>query len=64
MPSHSKYPWLLSAVILAAVLIAYIPAINGGFIWDDDDYVTENPVLRDMAGLGRIWTERSSLPQW
>jgi len=28
----------------------------GGFIWDDDDYVTANPYVRDAGGLRDIWT--------
>jgi len=27
------------AALVALVVIAYLPAINGGFIWDDDLYV-------------------------
>ena len=46
-------PKLLAAIGLIVVLagIAYIPAMRGGFIWDDDKYVTTNMVLRDSAGL-------------
>ncbi|UCD73983.1 MAG: tetratricopeptide repeat protein [Phycisphaerales bacterium] len=46
--------WGVVIIVLLA-LTAYIPAINGGFIWDDDDYVTKNPLLRDAAGLVRLW---------
>jgi hypothetical protein len=37
-------------------LLAYIPAMNGGYLWDDDHYITLNKDLRDTAGLARIWT--------
>src|ERR1019366_4448562 len=37
-------------------MLAYIPALNGKFLWDDDHHVTQNKDLRDLAGLGRIWT--------
>ena len=34
---------------------------GGGFIWDDNDYVTSNLNLRDgSAGLVRIWTDPHS----
>ena len=39
------------AIVVAAVaLIAFIPALSGGFVWDDFDYVKNNPILK-AAGL-------------
>jgi tetratricopeptide (TPR) repeat protein len=37
------------------VLIAFLPATQSGFIWDDDAYVTNNPLLVAPDGLWRIW---------
>jgi len=51
-------------VIAAATFVAYIPILDAGFIWDDDDYVTHNPEIRTAAGLKRIWLEPRSLPQY
>lgn len=45
-------------------LVVYSPTLRGGFIWDDDDYVTENANLRSGEGLKRIWLEPSSSPQY
>ena len=42
-------------LIVLAVFIAYLPALSGGFIWDDDTYVTQNPLLTDSDGLQHIW---------
>ncbi|MGA2060063.1 MAG: hypothetical protein ABSG67_06250, partial [Thermoguttaceae bacterium] len=36
--------WLLGAALVIAVFLAYQPAWQGGFIWDDDAHVT-NPEL-------------------
>lgn len=47
--------WLGVIAIVLITLIAYLPAINGGFIWDDDDYVTNNDLLRSGAGLVQLW---------
>ena len=47
-------PWLLIVVL---TIVAYLPALGGGFIWDDNDYVTSNEHLRSAEGLGRIWFE-------
>jgi Flp pilus assembly protein TadD len=41
--------------ILLITAIAYVPAMRGGFIWDDDHYVTDNPLLTAPDGLWRIW---------
>ena len=39
-------PLFRAALIIIATLLAYLPATHGGFIWDDDVYVTENPCSR------------------
>jgi len=50
--------------LFALLIVAYIPALRGGFIWDDDDYVTGNQTLRSLVGLGRIWFDPSATPQY
>ena len=48
--------WLGAAVTLAGwTIFAYWPAWHGGFIWDDDRYVTHNYLLIAADGLRRIW---------
>jgi protein O-mannosyl-transferase len=42
-------------VLTAVTISAYRPAWNGGFLWDDDDYVTNNELLTSPDGLRRIW---------
>ncbi len=56
--------WWGGVVLVLAVLVAYIPAIRGGWVWDDDDYVTRNPTLRSWSGLWRIWFEPGATPQY
>jgi tetratricopeptide (TPR) repeat protein len=51
-------------LLLAATVAAYVPALSAGYIWDDDDHITDNPVLRDAAGLRRIWIDLRALPQF
>jgi tetratricopeptide (TPR) repeat protein len=50
--------------LFALVVFAYVPAVQCGFIWDDDDYVTQNAVLRSANGLWRIWFEPRATPQY
>ncbi len=52
------------ALIVVACLIAYIPAMRGGFIWDDDDYVQNNQMLRSADGLRQIWFKLGATPQY
>jgi protein O-mannosyl-transferase len=52
-------------LILAGVtILAYQPAWKGGFIWDDDDYVTNNELLTAPDGLRRIWFSFDSPSQY
>jgi tetratricopeptide (TPR) repeat protein len=43
--------------IVALVSIAYSPVIGAGFVWDDDQNVTDNATLRSLSGLGKIWSD-------
>lgn len=46
---------LLAVGLAAAAVAVYAPALRGGWLWDDPTEVLDNPLLRDAAGLGRIW---------
>jgi tetratricopeptide (TPR) repeat protein len=50
--------------IVLLVLLAFFPALRGGFIWDDDAYVTGNQALHDWNGLRRIWFVTAATPQY
>jgi len=50
-------------IVLLAVL-AYLPVWHAGFIWDDDDYVTQNLTLHNLAGLKLIWFNPATTPQY
>lgn len=50
--------------ILLLVILSYGRMPWAGFIWDDDAYVTKNPVLRTTEGLIQIWLKPLSLPQY
>ena len=58
------YRWAPGLVLVAATLLAYQPAWNGGFLWDDDAYVTDNPLLKAPDGLWRIWFSLDSPSQY
>jgi tetratricopeptide (TPR) repeat protein len=60
----ARDPRLGAALLLVITLIAYIPAFSAGFIWDDPDYVIQNPNLRTLDGLAKIWTEPTMSAQY
>jgi protein O-mannosyl-transferase len=55
--------WILAAALVAAVFLAYQPAWNGGFVWDDDTHLLNNPVLKP-GGLAKIWRPGGYLNYW
>src|SRR5437016_10180693 len=46
----------LAAIVLITAL-AYLPIFRGGFIWDDETWITDNRLLRTLGGLRAIWLE-------
>jgi len=63
-PFTSVLDHWMPLVLLVLTFVVYLPALRAGFIWDDDHYVTLNPVLRDLNGLRRIWFEIGATPQY
>jgi tetratricopeptide (TPR) repeat protein len=55
--------WLLMLALVAAVLLVYQPAWQGGLLWDDDAHVTR-PELRSLGGLWRIWFDIGATQQY
>jgi len=48
----------LSGLALAALsIVVYSSALKGGFIWDDDDGILNNPLVRTTGGLKTIWLD-------
>jgi len=54
---------LLITLLICAIIVAYLPAMDGSFIWDDDAHVTR-PDLRSLHGLLRIWLELGATQQY
>ena len=46
---------LLAAAILAIAFLAYIPALHGGFLWDDYTFLKNNWLIHTSDGLRRFW---------
>jgi tetratricopeptide (TPR) repeat protein len=55
-PARRSYTSLdLGIFLVALTFLMYMPAICGGFIWDDVALITENRVIRAEDGLHRLW---------
>jgi tetratricopeptide (TPR) repeat protein len=54
----------LALTLCALTFVVYQPAWNGGFLWDDDAYVTNNDLLTASDGWGRIWFSLDSPSQY
>src|SRR5882757_4089463 len=46
-------------LIVLTGLFIYAPSFHGGWLWDDDQEITANAVLRDDSGLIKIWQGES-----
>ncbi len=53
--------WFWGILLVFAVFIAYQPAWCTGFIWDDDQHLTENPCIVGPLGFKQIWTSSSAV---
>jgi len=51
-------------VIVLITLLAYLPALHGGFIWDDDQHITGSEALRTLHGLATIWAKPGAVMQY
>src|SRR5881394_4632866 len=62
--SSRSRAFIFALVLAAATIFAYRPAWNGGFLWDDDVYITNNELLTAPDGLRRIWFSLDSPSQY
>jgi len=55
MKAWQRTTAVVAALALGAVL-AYLPALEGDWVWDDANLVQPSPALQDLGGLGRAAT--------
>ncbi len=54
----------LGLLLAGLVVLFYWPALKAGFVWDDDKYVTDNPLLTAPDGWRRIWFSTHAQSQY
>jgi tetratricopeptide (TPR) repeat protein len=47
--------WLFVIALIAAVFLVYHPVWHAGFIWDDDTFLVNNPLIKLSNGLYQFW---------
>jgi len=62
--SSHRLAFIFALVLAAVTIFVYRPAWNGGFLWDDDVYITTNELLTAPDGLRRIWFSLDSPSQY
>jgi protein O-mannosyl-transferase len=53
----------MGTLLLCVTLAAYLPALQGGILWDDSGHLTR-PDLQPIHGLWRIWFDLGSTQQY
>jgi protein O-mannosyl-transferase len=65
LPSWLNRQCFFGLFLAAVTLLAYLPALRGEFVWDDDAWTTRiSRLLRDASGLWTMWTKLGALQQY
>lgn len=64
MRATHQRTWLAALALAGLTLLAYLPALHGGFIWDDNNFLTDNPLIHASDGLRRFWLTREAPDYW
>ena len=55
LAAEKQPPWLEPVLLVLFAGIAYVPALLGGFVWDDVAHIQKNAILASPNALYRIW---------
>ena len=57
-------PWLIGTGLAMLAFAIFWPCLDGGLIWDDTQFITENELNRDPLGLWKIWCSFNAADYW
>jgi protein O-mannosyl-transferase len=64
-PASARRDAVIGTVALVALtLLAYSPAFSGSFIWDDNNFLTDSPLIKAADGLRRFWLTAQAPDYW
>ena len=53
-----------AALLFGATVLAYLPALPGGFVFDDITFLVQNNLIRAGEGLARFWFSTKQTDYW
>ncbi|HEY8241336.1 MAG TPA: hypothetical protein VIH35_07815, partial [Kiritimatiellia bacterium] len=53
-------PFASRALLAAVVLLAYLPSLRNGFVWDDQYMVVDNPAIRSLTHVADYFTDATT----
>ena len=56
--------WAAAVLLVGVTLLAYLPALGGGFVWDDDSFLTGNKFVKAADGRYRFWFTTDPTDYW
>ncbi len=63
--SSRHWPWFSGLLLVTATFLAYLPALRGSFVGDDDTWTTQmSGRLQNLSGLRTMWFHLTALQQY
>src|SRR5262249_32289007 len=59
-PAAGGAVWIFGLALLALTFAVYAPVWHAGFIWDDDTFLLNNPLIQKPDGLRLFWFSTSA----
>jgi len=56
--ARTRLSLLLPALVFCLGILAFLPTLRNGFVWDDQYVVKDNALIRDVRNIPRFFTER------
>jgi Flp pilus assembly protein TadD len=60
-----RHPLIWAGIIVGLTIVAYLPALHGSFVWDDDTWTTKiSDLFQNVSGLRIIWFQPTAVDQY